>query len=84
MHSELTSLVGRDHLSFRSYYLPVKVRLRFALFISGAILFCAQSVIDGDLCEQYNSLDPGKKKSIANELERTPSEVTFINSVIIS
>ncbi len=27
MHSELQSLVGRDHLSFRSYYLPVKVRL---------------------------------------------------------
>lgn len=27
MHSELQSLVGRDHLSFRSYYLPVKVSL---------------------------------------------------------
>lgn len=26
MHSELPSLVGRDHLSYRSYYLPVKVR----------------------------------------------------------
>lgn len=25
MHSELPSLVGRDHLSFRSYYLPIKV-----------------------------------------------------------
>lgn len=25
MHSELPSLVGRDHLSFRSFYLPVKV-----------------------------------------------------------
>ena len=27
MHSELQSLVGRDHLSFRSYYMPVKVSL---------------------------------------------------------
>ena len=37
-----------------------------------------QSVVDGDLCEQYNSLDSGRKKSIANELERTPSEVIMI------
>lgn len=58
MHSELPSLVGRDHLSFRSFYLPVK------------------SVIDGDLCEQYNSMDSGKKRSIAEDLDRTPSEVS--------
>ena len=25
LRSELPSLVGRDHLSFRSYYLPMKV-----------------------------------------------------------
>lgn len=35
----------------------------------------SQSVIDGDLCEQYNSLDPAKKRSIADDLDRTPSEV---------
>lgn len=57
MRSELPSLVGRDHLSFRSYYQPVR------------------SVIDGDLCELYNSLDIAKKKSIADDLDRTPSEV---------
>ena len=33
-------------------------------------------MIDGDLCEQYNSLDPSKKKSIAEDLDRTPSEVS--------
>jgi len=30
---------------------------------------------DGDLCEQYALLDPSKQKSIAEELDRTPSEV---------
>ena len=57
MRSELPSLVGRDHLSFRSYYQPVR------------------NVTDGDLCELYNSLDISKKKSIAEELDRTPNEV---------
>ena len=58
MRSELPSPVGRDHLSFRSYYQPVR------------------NVIDGDLCELYNSLDIAKKKSIAEDLDRTPSEVS--------
>ncbi|KAK9701922.1 Mono-functional DNA-alkylating methyl methanesulfonate N-term [Popillia japonica] len=58
MRSENPPLCGRDHLSFRSYYYPVK------------------NVIDGDLCEQYNSLDPAKQKSIALDLERTPAEVS--------
>lgn len=57
MRSEQPSLAGRDHISFRSYYYPVK------------------NVIDGDLCEQYNSLEPAKQKSIAEDLDRTPSEV---------
>ena len=59
MRSELPSLVGRDHLSFRSYYLPIKC------------------MIDGDLCELYNSLDPAKKRSIAEDLDRTPNEVSL-------
>ncbi len=33
-------------------------------------------MLDGDLCEQYNTLDPAKKKSIAEELDRTPAEVS--------
>jgi splicing factor 3B subunit 3 len=32
-------------------------------------------VVDGDLCEQYNSLDYAKQKEIADELDRTPNEV---------
>ncbi|TMS05523.1 Splicing factor 3B subunit 3 [Larimichthys crocea] len=47
MRSEFPPLCGRDHLSFRSYYFPVK------------------NVIDGDLCEQFNSMDPHKQKSVA-------------------
>ncbi|XP_046397462.1 splicing factor 3B subunit 3 isoform X1 [Ischnura elegans] len=58
MRSENPPLCGRDHLSFRSYYYPVK------------------NVLDGDLCEQFNSIDPAKQKSIAEDLDRTPSEVS--------
>jgi len=58
MRSEHPPLCGRDHLSFRSYYYPVK------------------NVIDGDLCEQFNSIEPTKQKSISGDLERTPSEVS--------
>ncbi len=32
-------------------------------------------MIDGDLCEQFNSLDVAKKRAIAEDLDRTPSEV---------
>lgn len=31
--------------------------------------------MDGDLCEQYTSLDASKQKSIASDLGRTPNEV---------
>lgn len=31
--------------------------------------------MDGDLCEQFTSLDPAKQKTIANDLGRTPNEV---------
>lgn len=39
-------------------------------------LLSFQNVIDGDLCEQYNSMDPHKQKSVAEELDRTPPEVS--------
>ncbi|XP_004345726.1 splicing factor 3B subunit 3 [Capsaspora owczarzaki ATCC 30864] len=39
--------------------------------------FPSKNVIDGDLCEQFNSLDPHKKRLIAGDLaDRTPSEVS--------
>lgn len=31
--------------------------------------------MDGDLCEQYTSLDATKQKNIASDLGRTPNEV---------
>jgi splicing factor 3B subunit 3 len=58
MRSENPPLCGRDHLSFRSYYFPVR------------------NVIDGDLCEQFNSMDPNKQRSISEDLDRTPNEVS--------
>lgn len=93
MRSEFPPLCGRDHLSFRSYYFPVKVGVRCVcssplcssvicpesfchLFMSFACCFSLQNVIDGDLCEQFNSMDPHKQKSVAEELDRTPPEVS--------
>jgi len=32
-------------------------------------------VIDGDLCEMFNALDASKQKTVAEELDRTASEV---------
>jgi len=32
-------------------------------------------VIDGDLCEQFGQLEPARQRAIADELDRTPSEV---------
>ncbi|KAI9302123.1 CPSF A subunit region-domain-containing protein [Cunninghamella echinulata] len=57
MRTEAPSLAGRDHLSYRSFYTPVK------------------SVIDGDLCEQFNTLPAEKRRMIAEELDRTVGEV---------
>lgn len=85
MRSENSPLCGRDHLSYRSYYFPVRVSsallysyLSLPVFLRACVncVNCEfQNVIDGDLCEQYNSIDPSKQKSIAEELDRTPNEV---------
>ena len=39
------------------------------------MLSVLQCSVDGDLCEQFNSLDYTKRKVIAEELDRTPAEV---------
>ncbi|KAI8338787.1 CPSF A subunit region-domain-containing protein [Choanephora cucurbitarum] len=57
MRAEAPPLAGREHLLYRSYYIPVK------------------NVIDGDLCEQFNSLPPEKRRMIAEELDRSVSDV---------
>lgn len=38
--------------------------------------YSVKNVIDGDLCEQFNSLDPAKQKSISEDLDKNPSEVS--------
>lgn len=40
------------------------------------LLLPLQNVIDGDLCEQFNSMEPNKQKNVAEELDRTPPEVS--------
>jgi len=35
-----------------------------------------QNVVDGDLCEMFNSMDVAKQKSVSEELDRTPAEVS--------
>ncbi|KAL7978794.1 hypothetical protein Chor_013283 [Crotalus horridus] len=35
-----------------------------------------ENVIDGDLCEQFNSMEPNKQKNVSEELDRTPPEVS--------
>jgi len=57
LRQENPPLCGRDHLSYRSSFVPVN------------------SVIDGDLCEQYTTLEPAKQRMIAEELDRSPMEV---------
>ncbi|KAI8334128.1 CPSF A subunit region-domain-containing protein [Blakeslea trispora] len=57
MRAEAPPLAGREHLLYRSYYIPVK------------------NVIDGDLCEQFNQLPPQKRRMIAEELDRSVTDV---------
>ena len=47
-------------------------------FLDGFPLPCCgtQAAIDGDLCEQFSTLEPSKQRAIAEEMERVPSEVT--------
>ena len=58
MRLELPPLSGRDHVKFRSRFVPVK------------------NVIDGSLVEQYALLSSVKKRTVADEMERTPAEVS--------
>lgn len=80
MRSENPPLCGRDHLSYRSYYFPVKVsnlKIYTMLHLNiDTLIFYFQNVCDGDLCEQYNSIDITKQKSIAADLDKTPAEVS--------
>lgn len=39
--------------------------------------FPVKHVIDGDLCEQFNSIEFAKQRNIAEELDRVPAEVSL-------
>ncbi|KAI9090485.1 CPSF A subunit region-domain-containing protein [Phlyctochytrium arcticum] len=58
MRQKAPPLCGRDHLTYRSSYVPVR------------------NVIDGDLCEMYNLLTPEMKRQVAEDLDRTVSDVS--------
>ena len=58
LRQESTNLCQRDHLSYRSYFQPVKC------------------VVDGDLCERYSNLPPAKQQELAQDIGRTPVEIT--------
>ena len=49
--------------------------MRHSVDIDEWMLCVEQNVIDGDLCEMFNALDAAKQKTVAEELDRTPSEV---------
>lgn len=45
------------------------------LLIAAYYFVFSQNIMDGDLCEQFTSLDTAKQKNIATDLGRTPNEV---------
>lgn len=77
MRAEYSTLCGRDHTSFRSFYYPVKVINNKSIFILINLFHTnlKKAIIDGDLCEKFSNLDIAKQKSIAEQLDRTPNEV---------
>ena len=57
MRQEAPPLLGRDHLSFRGAYFPVK------------------DVIDGDLCEQFATLDVEAQRRVAEDMDHSVGEI---------
>ena len=57
LRQESSNLCQRDHLSYRSYFQPVK------------------DVIDGDLCDSFNSLSEAKQNELAGDIDRSPTEI---------
>ncbi len=80
LRGEEAPLAGRDHLIYRSYYVPVKGMIDgdckwFALLLAFSFrtrLWCANS---GVVCERYSLLSNEKKQMIAGELDRSVREI---------
>src|SRR5262245_25733324 len=56
-----------------SRYLSARTHLHSGITLSGS---CTQCVVDGDLCEMFHRLPADRKRSIAEEMDRTVSEQT--------
>jgi len=41
-----------------------------------SVYFPVKGVVDGDYCNQFNSLPPEEQRGIAEELDRTPAEIS--------
>lgn len=69
----------RRHISFVEYQMRIRslvlVFMNIVLINDNIISLTTQNIMDGDLCEQFTSLDPAKQKTIAADLGRTPNEV---------
>ena len=87
LRSEDAPLAGRDHLIYRSYYVPVKgvidgdceISFLFTLFMALGINTDHRLV-----CERYSMLPTDKKAMIAGELDRSVREIERKISVCIN
>lgn len=73
---------------FYNFLLPIhrKIKKNTGNFIENSIIppkqlyLCDfQSVIDGDICEQFSLMDSSKQKEVAEELGKSVSEVSDLN-----
>ncbi|KAI8815119.1 CPSF A subunit region-domain-containing protein [Cladochytrium replicatum] len=58
MRKDTPPLCGRDHLSYRSSYVPVR------------------NCVDGNLVERFMGLTAPRRRAVAEELDRTPMDVS--------
>ncbi|GAA57348.1 splicing factor 3B subunit 3, partial [Clonorchis sinensis] len=57
-------------------HLEMNLKPRRPVYLAALnVLTLKQNVIDGDLCEIFNSLDPAKQRSIAEEMDKVPSDI---------
>ena len=69
MRGENPPMCGRYHLIPFHFLLSCQLSFRDHLSYRSSYYPC-KNVLDGDLCEQFNTMDPVKQKGIAEELDR--------------
>lgn len=87
MRTELPSLVGRDHLAYRGYYVSPPRPINLECHVTDLYLgvpshpgprkyqFPVKNCVDGDLCESFALLPMTKQQQVAAELDRSVSDV---------